>query len=405
MRIAYLVSRFPHVSETFIVRELDAVAQREGIEIELLSLYPPVSRTVHPLAEKWVPHLRRPRATEAARAILYWLPRKPLTLLAAVAMVVRGYARRPPSLLRALATLPLAAAHARVLQRARIDHVHAHYATYPALAAWLCRRLTRVPYSITVHAHDIYIEQSLLREKLRDARFVVAISRFNQGFLKPFIDDSDTPLHVVHCGIDTAAYTFTERVRRGPPTALCVASLQEYKGHQVLLEALTAEGLEDLRLDLVGEGPLRHELESRARKLGVADRVRFRGGLKEHEVAEALADADMFVLPSIIAPSGQMEGLPVALMEAMAAGVPVVSTRVSGIPELVRDGDTGLLAEPGDAAALAAVMRRTLRDAAGARERARAARRLVEREFDIRDTAAQLAQLLRAAHDVDLDEV
>lgn len=140
----------------------------------------------------------------------------------------------------------------------------------------------------------------------------------------------------------------------------------------MLLDALArhGHGLEHLSITLVGDGRLRADLERRAGELGLTGRIRFAGALTEHEVRDELARADLFVLPSVVARDGQMEGLPVALMEAMACGVPVVSTELSGIPELVRPGETGVLAPPGDAAGLAGALRSVLADPDGALERA-----------------------------------
>ena len=392
LKVAYLVSRFPHVSETFIVRELNAVVAEPGVEAELRFLYPPVVPTVHPSARPWIDRAQRPSMRAAAAATMWWLARRPLRLLATLGVIVAGHGRRPDSLLRALATLPLALAHARAVQA---EHVHAHYATWPALAAWVCHRMTGVTFSFTAHAHDLYIEQTFLARKTHDARFVAVISEFNRDFLTPYA--GATPLHVVRCGIDPETYPYRDGrlPASGAVGALCVASLQEYKGHAVLLHALVQA--ERLTLDLVGTGELRDELGRLAEELGVADRVRFHGGLTEDEVARLLASAELFVAPSVVDRRGQMDGLPVALMEALACGVPAVSTRLSGIPELVRDGETGLLAEPGDADSLAGAIARTLADPAAADVRAAAGRRLVEAEFDIRRSGARMAELFRAA--------
>jgi glycosyltransferase involved in cell wall biosynthesis len=280
--------------------------------------------------------------------------------------------------------------------RTGVSHAHGSWATYPALAAWVAWRLAGIPYSFTGHAHDLFIHQLGLRRKLRDARFVVTISEHNHGFLARHGADVGR-VHIVHYGVDPAAYRFRPRGPRaaGPVRLLCVASFSEYKGHRVLVEALASGGseIDRIELELVGEGPLRREIEQLAASRGVAHRLRFRGCLSERKIAELLDEADVLVLPSIVAPNGDTEGIPNALIEAMACGVPVVSTRVSGIPELVRDGETGLLADPDDPAGLRDALQRTLADPAAAETRAVAGRRLVEREFNLDTTTQQLTRL------------
>ncbi len=399
MRLAYIVSRFPHLSETFIAREIEAVDAHEGVEVELLSLFAPqATGPVHPVAEPWLERLRRPGTREAISAFGWWAWRRPLRLLTSTARIALAYAHRPALLARALAMIPIAAAHARRLEEEPVDHLHAHYATYPTNCAWLCNRLTGTPYSFTAHAHDIFVDQSFLATKVADARFVVAISDYNRRFLRAYGGDSASPVHVVHCGIDPAAFPFNPRLPEtaGPVRAACVASLQEYKGHATLLRALagTDPTLARLRVDLAGEGPLRASLERQAAELGLADRVAFHGGLREVEVGELLAASSIFVLPSIIAADGQMEGLPVSLIEALACGLVVVTTRLSGIPELIHDGETGLLTEPGDAAELGRALAKAMR---GAGIDPLVGRREVEREFDLRDSAERLIELFRGS--------
>lgn len=399
MRVAYVVSRFPHVSETFIVRELDGVVADGGVRIDLLSLFGVVNPTVHAAARPWIDRLQRGQLRRGVAALAWWVTRRPLRLASSVALVCHDYRRRPALAVRALVTLVVACQHARSLHAAPVDHVHAHYATYPALAAWTLHRLLGLPYSFTAHAHDLYVDQSMLARKVADACFVVTISQFNRRYLAARTTaGEDVPVHVVHCGVDPSLYEFTAPTvpAEGRVRALCVASLQEYKGHEVLLRAVAARpALARLELELVGDGKLRPALERLARQLAIADRVLFAGSLDEQQVRERLRRADVFVLASIVAADGQMEGLPVALMEAMACGVPVVSTRLSGIPELVVDGETGLLAEPSDVDGLADALERLLAEPDAARQRAIRGRALVQRDFDVRESGTQMAILFR----------
>lgn len=385
MKVAYYVSRFPAVSETFVVRELDAVAADPAIEVELHALFPPPRETVvHPAALAWVARTHRPGPVAGLAALAWWLVRRPRATVAVLGTVTAAYGRVPRVLPRALATVALAAAHARGL---RADHVHAHFASYPALAAWVAWRLTGTPYSFTAHAHDLFIHQAMLARKAADAAFVVAISEYNRRFLAEHAGTGPA-VHVVHCGVEPERFPFRPHEPGTPPRIACVATLKQQKGHAVLLHALA--GLDGARLDLVGDGPERAALEALAERLGVADRVVFHGSLPEAAVAELLAAADAFVLPSVIGPDGDMEGIPVALMEALAAGVPVAATRQSGVPELIEDGRTGYLAEPGDADSLRDALLRALSAPPSVAAEGRA---LVEREFDQRSSAGRLVDL------------
>jgi colanic acid/amylovoran biosynthesis glycosyltransferase len=405
MKLAYIVSRFPHVTETFILRELNAVAASPRIDAELLSLFPPVDPTVHPAARPWLTAARRPAPGEALLAVLRSLRARPLRTVSSIALIVRGHARNPRTLARSLATIPLAAAHASHLERHAVQHVHAHYATYPALAAWWSWRLADIPYSITPHAHDIFIDQSFLARKVTDARFVIAISDYNRRFLARYGAGRRTPIHLVRYGIEPAAYPFRPRgiPADGPVRTLCVAALKEYKGHAVLFRALANGGprLARIELHLVGGGELREHLGRLAEDLGIAGQVNFHGSRQEQEVIEHLDRADLFVLPSIVDRDGSMEGLPNVLIEALACGLPVVTTRLSGIPELVIDGVTGALAEPGDPRALEAALDRVLAQPDAARSWAQAGRRKVLQEFDLKDSSRKLAELFTAATEGD----
>jgi len=395
--VVYLVSRFPVTSETFIVREIEALDRLGRFDLELRSLFPSPDRPVHDVARRWNQRLVRPTATAALAGLAWAGLTRPLALLSVLARVCAAY-RRPALLVRALTTVVIACAHARdFARRPHRRHVHAHYATYPALAAWVCHQLADTPYSFTVHAHDLYVDTSMLDRKIADAQFVVTISNYNRSLLERN-NPRHTPIHVIHAGIDTAAYHFRPRAvpAEGPVRALTVASLQAYKGHAVLLEALAMGGpaTDRITLDLIGDGVLRTDLERLVDRLGLGSRVRFLGSCGEDDVRTALDAADLFVLPSIVAHNGQMEGLPVALMEALASGVPTVSTELSGIPEIVIDGVTGLLALPGDPASLNRTMVAMLERGSTTIALAEAGRALVTEQFDLRETISALSELL-----------
>jgi glycosyltransferase involved in cell wall biosynthesis len=317
-------------------------------------------------------------------------------MLATLLILIVNFGRTPRKLIASLGTLLIACAQAERMRADRIDHVHAHFVGHPATAAWVIRRLTGIEYSVTAHAYELFQDREFLRRRVRDARFVITISRFNANFLFRYCRGVTPPISVVRAGVDLERFTFRERIlpREGPVRALAVGSLIGHKGHRILLQAIADENpaLKRIELTIVGDGEERPKLEAMVSDLGLTERVRLLGSLPEAAVAELLADADLYVLPSLIAASGRMEGIPVVLMEALACGVPTVATRLSGIPELVEDGVTGKLAEQGNPESLRAAILAVLADPESARERARAGRTRVEEEFDVARSAEVLTE-------------
>lgn len=398
IKIAYIVSRFPLTTETFIARELAAVASDPRVEVSLLSLFPGGTTAVPEDAQPWTGKLitTSPLASVSALALwCFWSPRR---LAAALAAVIWDYRKRPRVLPRALVTVFAALAHARVVRRKGISHVHAHFATYPALAAWLIARLTGSTFSFTGHAHDLYIHQAGIARRAREARFVAAISQFNRGFIAALAGTSVRQV-IVRYGIHLEKYRLRQPpAAPHPPVVAMVSSFRGYKGHRVLIDALASDpSLRDVQVLLVGDGPLRPEIEQRAASCGVREQLQFLGWVPEVEVRQILLRADALVQPSVIAPSGDTEGLPNTLIEAMALGVPVIGTDVSGVSELIEHGRTGLMVEPGNAAALAHALRDVTTDLVSARQRAIEGRAKVERQHDLRREAGLLVRLFTEA--------
>jgi glycosyltransferase involved in cell wall biosynthesis len=400
--VAYVVSRFPQISETFILNEILEL-ERSGVRVEVFSLLRDRTEVRHPEAEDLVRRCvyasSSPLALTAAQ--VHWLLRRPRAYLHAWWRALRGNAGSMKFLSRAPMAAASGALFALEAERRGVRHIHAHYATHTALAAYVAHLLTGLPYSFTAHAHDIYVDRSMLEEKLRGAQFVVAISEYNRRLLAGLYgEDAGGRVSVVHCGIDTAV--FSPRAQPEPGRALrilCVASLQDYKGHPYLIEACALLRDRDVpfRLTLVGDGEDRPAIERQIADLGLGDTVDVLGPQPRERVAELLAGADVAVLPSVVTPSGKQEGIPVVLMEALAMEVPVVATRISGVPELIEDGRTGLLVPERDSEALAGAIERVRSDPEGARAMAAAGREKVLAEFDLRRNAAELRELLTGA--------
>lgn len=393
LRVGYVVSRFPSLTETFVLRELDAVAADPRVEVALVSLFRPLDATVHPAAEPWIGRRHRPSAPQVLAAAGWWAVRRPGRTASIVARTVRDHGRRPRVLAKALATTLVATAVARHVRRERIDHLHAHFAAMPAQAAWTVARLTGVSYSVTAHAHDVFIHRLGLRTRLGDASFAVAISDFHRTLLATLgADVRRTPTIRMGIDVDTYPYRPRRRAEDDPPHVVMVSSFREYKGHRFLIEALATDpGLSGVTVELIGTGELEPAARAQVAAAGLEGRVRFAGAQPEDAVRERLRHADVLVQPSVVARNGDTEGLPTTLVEAAACGVTLVATRVAGVPDLVRDGVTGMLAEPGDAVDLGAALRRAVdADPADAARIRAAARRRVETHHDARRNAREL---------------
>jgi len=399
-RVGYVVSRFPKLSETFILREMDEL-EAQGWNVELYPLLTESAAVVHPAALPWLDRARRlPMLSVAvlsanARA----LRKAPAAYALLWLKVLYGYRRAPTSLVRALAFVPSSVHLAERVRRDRLPRLHAHYATYPLLACWVVHRLVGTPYSVTVHAHDIFLGTPMLATKLRTADAVVAISEFNKRFLVEHVDAALAQRTlVVRCGVVAEQYSsgHVEPADDGVLDVLCVGSLQEYKGQIHLIEAcrlLVARGRR-VRCLLVGQGPDEQMLRRRIEQLDLAGAVTLAGPRTEEQVAALMKKADAYVQPSVVAADGQMEGIPVALMEALASRLPVVATDLSGVPELVRDGETGWLVPPGDPGAIAEALEQIADSPAVASGRARAGYELVAAEFNLTVNVRRLATLL-----------
>jgi colanic acid/amylovoran biosynthesis glycosyltransferase len=399
-RILYVVSRFPKLSETFVVNELSALMPRFDLRLA------PLLRTHEASHDDVTGDLLRrawfaPRfSLRTALAHVHWLRRAPHRYVG----MWRALARDLPKggLDEAAKTLAVAFNAARIAELAvgsDVEHVHAHFANHPATVAWVVHRLTGIPFSFTAHANDLFRAPPLVDRKAAEATFVIAISEYNRRLL---LDRSPgAHVHVVHCGVDLARFApgptapTTAAVRRH---VVCVARFEPKKGHRDLLTAFAkiAADHPDLDLVLVGDGPYRPTMERLASSLAIAERVAFLGARSPAEVRELLTTADLFVLPALRDETGRMDGIPVALIEAMAAGVPVVTTSVSGIPELVGD-DGGIMVAPSDPAAVSDAMARVLDDGILARRLAERGRERVVLGFDLSVEAAKLGDLFDAS--------
>jgi colanic acid/amylovoran biosynthesis glycosyltransferase len=388
--IAYVVKMFPRFSETFVLTELLEL-ERQGVDLRIFSLKAPNDGIRHADVER-------------LRASVVYLPESLAGLLGAQLAAVRAgglsYLRLLARLLRRRRRASLKhflQAGAISPQLGGVEHVHAHFASGATSVAMYLRELTGATYSFTAHAKDIYLDsvrEDDLRRKLARARFAVTVSDFNVRRLKPVADG--TPVVRIYNGLDLSLFAPVEHGRADPPLVLAVGRLIEKKGFDDLVRAcaVLASAGTRFRCAIVGKGPDLIALRQLVSGLGLQRHVDLAGPLPREELLRLYPRATVFAAPCVVGADGNRDGLPTVLIEAMAMGVPVVATDVTGIPELVVDGDTGLLVPQRDPPKLAAALGRVLADDALGRRLARAGRAAVEERFDAHTNVGQLRRLL-----------
>lgn len=406
-KVAYILGEFPSVSETFILREILEL-QRQGMEVRIFALRQGPTRIVHAEAAKLLSQVDYWPATGDPRnreALAYWLSRRPRPLGQMVKRLVRETWPRPSLLLSSFYNLLAAAYFAWRIQAEGWPHIHAHWAFMPTLVAWLAAELSQRPFSFTAHAWDIFQETVLLRSKIAHAVWVATCSEFNRRYLeRQYPDVAPGKVWVTYHGLDFQEWR-REAGRapgaqgEGPPLLLSVGRLQAKKGFLYLLEAcalLRARG-QPYRCVIVGEGPERERLQQLCREQCLSGTVELVGALNQAELRPFYAAATAFVLPCVVTPEGDRDGLPNVILEALAMGLPVVTTPVSAIPEVIVNGVTGLLVPPGDAVALAQALERVLADPALRRKLSRQGQARVRKQFDITHNVKPLVQRFRQA--------
>ncbi len=398
--VVYLTGEYPRATDTFIQREVAALREM-GADVRTCSIRrtDPAHHTGPEQREEArntfvvLDAARRPASLLRAHAAC--LARGPRRYLRALALALRAGAPGAKGFLYQLFYFAEAGVLADRLTRIHAFHLHNHFGNSSCSVAMLASAMAGTPYSYTLHGPAELFEPMRWRIDLKIARaaFVACISNFarSQGML--FSDAAHWPrMHVVHCGVAPDLYRARGPADAGRQRLLFVGRLAGIKGVPILLEAVATlrERFPAMTLTLIGDGPERGAIEAEAARRGIADHVEFTGYLSQAAVAERLAEADLFVLPSFA------EGVPVVLMEAMAAGLPVVATRVGGVAELVEDGVSGVLTAPGDPGALAEGIGRLLDDAGLRARMGRAGRARVEAEFDAHVEAARLLALISA---------
>ena len=385
-RVGYVMKMYPRLAETFILNEILA-HEAAGLELEIFSLRSPVDGRFHQdLGRVRAQVTYVPGQTVKGEQLWATLCEARSDLPAVENILEEGQAEPAANVYQAILL-------ARAVRERGITHLHAHFATVATNVTRLASRLSGVPYSFTAHAKDIYheeVEEADLRRKLQQAVTVVTVSDYNRNHLRDRFGDDAARVRRIYNGLDLQEFPYAPPENR-PPLVMGVGRLVDKKGFGDLIEAcaLLAQRGRKFRCEIIGDGVLKAALAEKISALGMGDSVELLGPRTREEVNQRMRRAAVLAAPCVISPNGNRDDLPTVLIEAMALGVPCISTAVTGIPELVRDGETGLIAAQHDPASLADAIERLLDDRALGLRLAAAARRLVEAEFDIhRNTVA-----------------
>ncbi len=352
--VLYVTATFPTLT-AFIENEVKRLHAR-GVRIRVLTLRP-VGRQYQPehaplvALTSWV---ASPLDGRAWLDLLAWTARRPHVLVPEVARILWASRGSLYALLGHAGYLPAAARVASIAERGDFERIHGAWAHFPATVAYLASRLTGRRFSMAGHAGgDLYRTRAFLAEKVRAADFMTCCVRGNAEMVRAL--EPAGRVHWLYHGTDLARFGAIERRRAAEPMLLVVGRLAQTKGFDDAMRALAELARRGLRprLVVVGDGPERARLEAIAREGGVADQVRWCGALTHDQLAEHYATAWLLVSPSVVLSNGRMDGIPNVVIEAMAAGLPVVATRAAGLEEVVRPGCTGALCAPRDPAGLA----------------------------------------------------
>lgn len=394
MHVGYVLKKFPRASETFVLNEVLAL-QRHGVDVTVFSLNRPDDGVFH----RGLAELKRP--------VVYLPTRKPDAWLLQMQTQRALLRERGATLLAELDDL-LAAARpdlwqvlgfgldlALLARQHGVQHLHAHFATVAAYAARTASRLADLPFSVTCHAKDIYrdgIVPAHYQSLLAGSAFVVTVCEANARWIRSELAGAaPIDVRVLYNGVDTQSFHPRHRAPGQPPLLLAIGRLVEKKGFHVLFEALALLARDGLRprCVLVGDGEERRALAAQAQRLGL-DHVEFAGMRTHEEVRDFVHRAQAMVLPCIVGQDGNRDALPTVLLEALAAGLPVISTPIGGVEEIVADGQAGVLVPAGEAAPLAAAIARLCQDDGERQRLARAGRARAEACFDLQTNVGVL---------------
>ena len=396
MRLGYLYSRYPVISQTFCDTEMLAL-ERLGTDLAIGSIYPPLTSLRH----EHISRLRAPIHYAPPQTILRICEKNAKTTGKWPRELVDRHERKYGPSVKAEQRARNALYFADLFTRNSVDHFHVHFANRAAHTAMFLEEISGIPFSVTAHGQDFMKDlgnDDLLREVCAAAAFVAAETDYSRELLCQRCPDSAAKIYRVYNGIDLEL--FPNPLTSAPntvPRIISVGRLVAFKGFDYLIDAcaeLARRGL-DFTCEIIGDGPVRDDLQTKIDMLNLSPRVNLLGSLSQGAVLEKLQATDIFALASVMDRQGASDIFPTVIIEAMAAARPVVSTRLAGIPESIVHGETGLLVPPGDTMALAQALEQLIQNPELQARYGRAGRARVEQHFRIEHTVAPLLQLLQ----------
>lgn len=400
LKVAYLLGTFPQLTQTFVTREIYWIREHD-VETHIFSLFNPKSIPADEQVTELKPYARYSPFLSwvVIQAQLYFFRRFPLRYLRALAKTIWYAHREPKMLLHALALFPKSVYFAQQMEGLGIEHIHAHFVTLAAFAASIASELLGISFTVHAHAVDLFMrDPEDVRRQLENASGIVTISTYNRTYIAalcPRINPGD--IEVIYCSLETERFHPVSRCDNGPINILSVGRLIEKKGFEYLVDAcaILAEAGLSFRCQIVGDGPLWEALQARINRHGLQNQVVLRGALQQAQVLELYQESDIFVLACVVAGDGNRDGLPVVLTEAMSCQLPVITTPVTGIVDLVEHKRTGLLVRERDILALAEALKCLIEDKKMREQLGQQARQKILEDFQIQRNTAKLAETFR----------
>ncbi len=368
--------------------------ERQGGQIELYPLICQSEAIIHEEVEKWLsrrncfPFLSK----QIIKSNISRFFSNPIRYLKIFFKIFFGNISSFDFLIKAVTAFPKSVHIAGKMQKEEISHIHCHYATHPALMAYIIHNFTGIPYSITIHSHDIYDCHAMLKQKLASASFIVTISQYNVEYLKELLGKwIEKKIYVIPCGIDISKYISPTEKTNPKFSILQIGSLHWKKGQEYFIEAVKI--LKDKNIDfeakIIGDGPQRDIVEKSIHENEVEDYILLLGAKSQQEVQSILPTANIYVQSSV------SEGIPVAIMEALSCELPVIATNITGIPEIIIPGKTGILVSPKNPVSIADAIQFFINHPEIANLYGKQGRILVEDKFNLENNTKELVSLFQ----------